>query len=142
MAWLSQVTGETYRLLSEAGYEYATRAGTTAYSWGDDIKLNGQAMANCKGCGGKWDGRQSRDNHHFRAILGAFLERIARLERLLLGCAHTARMRHRPPRPPDDIVFSSIEHESQEEGKRPLVNELIESEHGKESPIKVGRKVR
>ncbi len=29
VAWLSKMTGKTYRLLSEAEYEYATRAGTT-----------------------------------------------------------------------------------------------------------------
>ena len=31
----------------------------TLYPWGDDIKLNGQAMANCDGCGSEWGGEQT-----------------------------------------------------------------------------------
>jgi formylglycine-generating enzyme required for sulfatase activity len=59
VAWLSKITGKTYRLLSDAEYEYAARAGTqTIYPWGNDISLNGTAMANCDGCSSKWDGRQ------------------------------------------------------------------------------------
>jgi formylglycine-generating enzyme required for sulfatase activity len=45
----------TYRLLSEAEFEYAARAGaTTDYFWGSEI---GSGNANCAGCGSKWDKR-------------------------------------------------------------------------------------
>jgi len=63
VAWLSRTTGKTYRLLSEAEWEYAAQAG----SGREQVAQAGANQANCDGCGSRWDNKQTAPVGSFAA---------------------------------------------------------------------------
>jgi formylglycine-generating enzyme required for sulfatase activity len=88
VAWLSRITGKEYRLLSEAEYEYAARAGTqTVYPWGDDI---GKGNANCGACGSQWDGKRTAPVGSFAANGFGLYDMVGNVFEWVEDCYHNS----------------------------------------------------
>ena len=86
VTWLSRMTGKPYRLLSEAEWEYAARAGSmTAFFWGEEI---GKNNANCNGCGGQWDNQQTSPVGSFRPNAFGLYDTAGNVWQWVQDCYH------------------------------------------------------
>jgi len=86
VTWLSKLTGKPYRLLSEAEYEYAARAGAqTAYPWGNEADT---ANANCYACRSKWDNKGPAPVGSFAANTFGLHDMAGNVQSFVEDCYH------------------------------------------------------
>jgi formylglycine-generating enzyme required for sulfatase activity len=93
--WLYKETGKPYALLSEAEYEYATRAGSqTAYPWGNEIGIRN---ANCDGCGSPpWEDHQTARVGSFAPNAFGLYDMVGNVREWVEDCWHKS-YEGRPP---------------------------------------------
>ncbi|MGE3772914.1 MAG: SUMF1/EgtB/PvdO family nonheme iron enzyme [Gammaproteobacteria bacterium] len=84
--WLSSQTGQSYRLPSEAEWEYGARGGTaTGYWWGRDI---GAGKAHCFACDTGLDPRQPTKVGRFPANPYGLYDTAGNVEEWVYDCWH------------------------------------------------------
>lgn len=85
--WLSRLTGKPYRLLSEAEYEYALRAGTATYfPWPD--RATARQQANCGQCGSGEGGRKPTPVGQFPANAFGLFDMPGNVFQWVADCAY------------------------------------------------------
>ncbi len=85
-AWLSHETGATYRLPSEAEWEYLAGAGSRSfYWWGYDL---GRDKANCFNCGSRWDGVRTAPVGSFAANALGLYDTAGNVAEWVEDCYH------------------------------------------------------
>ncbi len=86
LRWLSNKAGKTYRLPSEAEWEYLARGGVPdRWPWGGQPSAK---QANCKDCGGQWGGRQSAPVGSFAANKFGIYDAIGNVWEMTRDCKH------------------------------------------------------
>ncbi|HEY9051624.1 MAG TPA: formylglycine-generating enzyme family protein [Gammaproteobacteria bacterium] len=92
--WLSDKTGQTYRLPTDGEWEYAARAGSDSqYWWGSELGL---ARANCEGCGSLWDGDKTAPVGRFPANAFGLHDTAGNVFEWVADCYHNS-FEHAPP---------------------------------------------
>ena len=84
--WLSRMTEKPYRLLTEAEWQYSTRAGTSKpYYWGDEI---GTGNANCDGCGSQQDKKETTPVGKFARNAFDLYDMVGNVWQWVEDCGH------------------------------------------------------
>lgn len=92
LAWLSEATGQPYRLPSGTEWEYAARAGTTtARWWGDEL---GTGRAVCDGCGSRWDDRSTAPVGSFPPNPWGLHDMLSNVSEVVADCWHESYVGH------------------------------------------------
>ena len=106
-AWMAKLTGQSYRLLSEAEWEYACRAGTTSrYAFGDQI-TSAQANFNRDKGGTSPVGEYPANKFGLQDMHGNVWEWVGTSMLVLCGLANRL-MVLRSPKPPAPTASTAV----------------------------------
>lgn len=109
VTWLSAHTGKSYRLPSEAEWEYAARGGTTTeFWWGDEV---GENLANCRDCGSEWSAKGSGPVGSFEANPFGLYDTAGNVWEWVHDCwqeSHAGNPADGSPRPETDCRYRTM----------------------------------